>query len=251
MLDLQNNKMGRLFEGMLDLMFPPSCMLCDTLLPTNNRTGLCSQCRDSLWSVHPPFCRICGTPFEQGELSRVCKDCFESPPEFDMLRTPYAYLGSLRQAVIQFKFHRITRYAKPLGSLLAASAGLGVNWRDYDMAMPVPLHPERIRERGFNQSVILARIILQGSGVPIKFDVLHRVKSTIPQTGLTGTKRRENVRGAFGVSERALVAGRSILLVDDIVTTGSTINACAKALKKAGAKRVDAVAVARPVEFAE
>ncbi len=251
MIDLHGNKAARFADKLLDMVFPPTCMLCNEVLPAHNRTGLCVGCRESLWSVHPPFCRVCGRPFAEGEVSRVCRDCFEAPPDYNMLRVPYAYVSPLREALIHFKFHRVTRYSKALGHLLASATDLGVDWRDYDLALPVPLHAARIRRRGFNQALFLGRIILEGSGVPLRYDVLTRVKATIPQTGLSGSKRRENVRGAFSVADRALVAGRSILLIDDIVTTGSTLNACAKALKKSGAKRVDAVAVARPVYMSD
>ncbi len=251
MVDLHANTMERFAQALLDAVFPPACMLCDVVLPTGNRTGICRDCSGDLWPLHPPFCRVCGKPFEQGETSRACRDCIENPPNFDMLRAPYAYTGPLRDAIIRFKFRRVTRYARPLGYLLATAVGLGIDWRDYDLAMPAPLHNRRLKERGFNQSLLLAKRILRGSGVALEYNALRRVKPTAPQTGLSGPKRRENVRGAFAVANPSLIAGKSILLIDDIVTTGSTLNACAKALKKAGAKRVDAVAVARPVKFAE
>jgi len=248
-LDIPGQLATRWIDRALDAVFPASCVLCDNLLPPENHSGICDDCRDGLIPIHPPFCRVCGTPFQEGETSRACLDCQRNPPRFDMLRVPYGYGGPLRDALLKFKFRRVTRYARPLAGLLLSAAGLGIDWRDYDLAVPVPLHPARLRERGFNQALLLGRRALSGTGLRFRYDVLERIKPTAPQVGLSPPKRRENVRGAFKVRDKKEVAGKRILLIDDVVTTGATMSACAKALKRAGASGVDAAAVARPLRF--
>ncbi|MCZ7583003.1 MAG: ComF family protein [Deltaproteobacteria bacterium] len=236
-------------EFLLDAVFPPVCMLCETLLRPGRGGDVCAACRESLEAVRPPYCSRCGRPFEEGEPARLCGNCAVSEPDFDMLRAPYVYADPLRTALIRFKFRRVSRNTRPLAALLGAVAGLGVDWRDYDVAVPVPLHAARLRKRGFNQAQILARHLLQGTRLRLDAALLDRVRETVPQVGLSHAARRENVRGAFAVREGADIQGKKILLVDDIATTGATCSEAARVLKKAGAARVDAVTVARSLGF--
>ncbi|MCB9479815.1 MAG: ComF family protein [Deltaproteobacteria bacterium] len=233
-------------EAILDAILPPSCMLCAKLLPAGAAHGLCADCRDGLVDIHPPLCRRCGMPFLQGEITRECGDCSREKPAYDMLRAPYLYTGALRRAILQFKFERQTAYTRGLAGLLATVHGLGIDLDDYDLAMPVPLHRMRLRRRGYNQALLLGRRLLARVDLPLRHDVLARVKNTTPQPGLSMRQRRLNVKDAFQVLRPDAVVGRKVLLIDDIVTTGATMDACAKALKAAGAERVDGIAVARP-----
>lgn len=206
---------------------------------------MCRRCDDNLVRVHPPYCRVCGAPFAEGETPRPCSRCAIDPPVFDRARAPFVYRGELRDALLALKFRRSAHRAPGLADLMSAVAGMGIDWSDYDFAAPVPLHPARLRERGYNPAQWLAERLLRGTALTLRLDVLERVRRTRPQFGLTVAQRRENVSGALIVPDGVDAAGASVLLVDDILTTGATASACAAALKKAGAARVDVVTVAR------
>ncbi|MBZ0270824.1 ComF family protein [bacterium] len=235
----------RALRGVLDAVMPPVCAFCGRLAG-GGHASLCVECRAALRPVAPPFCRACGWPFEGGTGDRPCGECIVSPPAFDVARAAWRYEGPLREALIAFKFRRRVACAPPLASLLADALPLGLDPREYDFVCPVPLHPRRLRERGFNQSLLLARRLTAATGLPLRRDTLVRTRPTVPQVGLPRKARRENVRMAFEAA-RPIPEGARVLLVDDVITTGATVSACAAALKRAGASVVDAAAVARVI----
>jgi len=152
-------------------------------------------------------------------------------------------------AIHEFKYGAKSFLAKPLGLLLSSFAGRWLQAKEGLLLMPVPLHPRRLRERGFNQSLLLSREVARALNADLDFLSLKRIKYTKPQTGLGSEERSRNVARAFQVSRREAVKGRSIVLVDDVATTGSTLNECARALKKAGCREVFCLALARTSTF--
>jgi ComF family protein len=148
------------------------------------------------------------------------------------------YSGTLREAIILLKFQSIKRLSRPLGMLLA-----GLNLPPTDIIVPVPLSLQGLRERGFNQSLLVARHLSKASGIPLEAGVLYKKKDTLPQVGLTRSARLQNLRGAFGTRNK--INGKTVLLVDDVITTGATITECTKTLLKSGAGEVYAASLAR------
>ena len=220
-------------------------------------TGVCSVCWDGLAPWRGPICDRCGLPLASGqfgESTAQCGSCRRDAFDFDCARCLGAYRGLLRAAILQMKFQHRERLGIKLGKLLGdpclslfETAGDGA-W----VIVPVPLHRTRHRERGFNQAGLLAlglrRALARTGKVPlpaIDRQTLVKTRATPPQTGLSVAARRENVRGAFAVAIPERVRGRTAILVDDVMTTGATLSACALALKHAGARQVLGLTLAR------
>ncbi|MEN6360924.1 MAG: ComF family protein [Smithella sp.] len=169
----------------------------------------------------------------------------ENKPWFTSARAAVAYDGVILDAIHQFKYGRNITTGAALARLLSDFDFEDLEWGIFNAIVPVPLHIKRLRERGFNQSLILARALGKKHGVPIDFSLLKRSKLTLTQTGLDKNERGKNISGAFIASLPEKIQGRNLILVDDVYTTGATINECAKTLFQAGAKRVAAVTLAR------
>jgi ComF family protein len=207
---------------------------------------LCEGCSSSFIQITSPLCPVCGRPFASGtERDHVCEDCLRKRPFFEKARAPYLYEGSLLTAIHEFKYAEKTYLARPLGLLLSSFAKTWLHGHRKLLVMPVPLHPKRLRERGFNQSLLLADRVAETLDADLDFSSLKRIRYTKPQTGLGSKERKRNVRKAFGVSSREAVKGREVLLVDDVATTGSTLNECARTLKRAGCRQVFCLVLAR------
>ena len=239
----------------LDLVFPPFCPVCAERLGPARRDPLCGACWEGLERVSTPGCAVCGLSFvgfagssesrsgAEGDRG-TCGACRRHPPAFAYARAAAHYGDRARAALHAFKFGGRRALAAPLGDLLA-ELGPALPLPAVDLIVPVPLHPRRERERGFNQSWLLARRVAAAWRVTARVDALTRRVATAPQTALGADARRVNVAGAFRVRRPELVAGRHVLLVDDIMTNGATAGACARALREAGAATVGVVTVAR------
>ncbi len=240
-------------HALLDLAYPGRCGGCDRVATG----GLCAECRARLARVGRLGCLLCGEPARPGgRAASACPRC-QAGRAFDLARAPYLYEDPLRHALHGLKFSRRAGLAGPLADLLAeavaeALGGTGggglsdIPFREVDVVCPVPLHPLRERHRGFNQSEALARRVAETLGTPCEPRLLVRIRETRPQFGLHPAEREENVARAFGrlpVDEG--LSGKRVLVVDDIVTTGATVAACARALRAAGAERVWALGLAR------
>ncbi len=206
-------------------------------------------CPECLAGIEPlgaaGICARCGLPFETLEPLHgvsLCGLCRRGATDFDWARGYGAYQGDLRRLIHLLKYDGMEPLARPLASRLAA---LLAQAGPVEALLPVPLDRSRRRHRGFNQAELLARHLSRAAGVRLETRVLVRARRTEPQAGLTHHQRRDNVRGAFRVRRPELVAGRNIALVDDVITTGATAAACARALKQAGAARVVVLALAR------
>jgi ComF family protein len=234
----------------LDLIYPPRCHICQRFLSEKEGLALdlCNTCLSGLVKISSPLCPQCGTPFiSQVEEDHLCGECLKKRPYFDILAAPFRYEGVIMDAVHQLKYNGKMHIAKSAGGLLGpfARERFGET-RDF-LIMPVPLHPIRLRERGFNQSLVLARAVGAFLETRLDFTSLRRLKYTQPQTGLKRHEREKNVKGVFGIEGCTDLAGKSVLLMDDVATTGNTFNECAKVLKKAGCDRVYCLALARAV----
>jgi ComF family protein len=230
----------------IDFFFPPRCSFCgeprEGLIPA----GVCSACLGHFRRVAPPRCPRCGVGFasDVGE-DHLCSDCLGGNGHFTKARALAHYEGILPEIISRFKYRGDSRLAKPLGDLLADYEDPDFSFRDYRLVVPVPLHPRRLRRRGFNQSLLLARRISRRYSLPLNFTALRRIRATAPQTELSGAERQKNIRGAFAVFHEKTIAEKTILLIDDVFTTGATVEECAKVLLKAGARQVDVLTLAR------
>jgi len=238
----------------LDLVFPALCPVCDTTLGAGRRDPLCGTCWRAISRLGAPWCDRCGAAsiVTEAEPPRVapgltCALCASDPPQWDYVRSAALYEGPLRDAIHALKFSGRRALASPLGDLAAEQCAASLP-DTIDALIPVPLARTRERERGFNQAALLARRIGSHLDVPIRSSWLARIRSTRPQSELSATERRANVRDAFRASDR--VVGHHVLVVDDILTTGATLDACTRALRAAGARRVGVLTVARVVHTA-
>ena len=229
-----------LFDPFLSLLYPPRCLVCRTL----GESGLCAACLDGIAPVAAPTCPTCGHPLA---AEGICGNCSVRRPAFIRARSLGAYDGVLRAAIHQFKYRDRPQLAGPLGTRLAAFAraeAAALNDLRFDALLPVPMHAARRRTRGYNQSERLARVLATELGLPLFPDALVRTRSTRPQVGLTAEARLTNLSGAFDVRRPEAVAGKTLLLIDDVVTTGSSLYECTLALKAHGAKAVYALTLA-------
>ena len=231
-----------LLSSLFELLFPARCLGCNGQLASSRPPLLCRTCRNSLHAISPPFCTRCGIPLHSRE-NFLCLTCSDTPPAFDRARSLFVYQEPLRTLILQFKFSGSLTGLNTFG-ILAEQADVTALFHEPDLILPVPLHRKRLRWRGFNQSLVLAEVCFPAWKNRIRPDLLRRHRATIPQTRLNGADRCTNLTGAFSLRDPQKVRGKCILLVDDVFTTGSTLNECAKVLAEAGAAEIEAFTVA-------
>jgi ComF family protein len=218
----------------LDLFFPPWCIGC-------GREGqyICNACREKLPLISPPVCARCGRSLTE---QNTCPSCIEGPVTIDGIRAPFLFQGVIRKAIHELKYRNLKAIAPLLAGFL----------HDYllqypipgDVLVPVPIHPKRLRERGYNQSSLIARELGRRNGLPVIEDCLVRRINTPPQVRtISAVERRKNIAGAFTCSNDRL-EGKQVILVDDVSTSGATLNTCAEALKPSGAASVWGLTIA-------
>jgi ComF family protein len=229
-------------KAILDFFLPGFCLFCHSPLGPESASLACPQCLEEIALIPQPFCSCCGAPFRGAVgLEHLCQDCLTNPPPFSRARAVAFYDGLVLQAIHRLKYQRQLIYAKFLGQILAAAGALELV-NAADLLVPVPLHPRRLRRRGFNQAILLARTF---PDLPLGLEVLVRRRPTLPQLKLSPQERQINVKGAFAVPDPSAINGKSILLVDDVYTTGATVKECARALRRAGVAKVEILTVAR------
>ena len=229
-----------------DVIFPPRCLGCAEILPNLHLQTFCVSCREKIRFITGSHCPICGMAFfDSPAPDHLCGNCLEKNPSFGLARAVACYETLILDAIHQFKYGRDISTGSALAVFMAEFDFPDFNFTDYSIIIPVPLHIERLRERGFNQALILAKAIGKKYSIPVNFSLLKRTKSTLTQTGLDKSQREKNIRGAFTVTDNAQAKGKSIILIDDVYTTGATLNQCAKTLIKAGAGKVAALTLSR------
>jgi ComF family protein len=205
---------------------------------------LCQECFLRLEFIKTPYCSCCGRVFPGSGENHLCGDCLQPSWAFDKARSLFAY-----EEVVAGLIHKL-KYSGNMNGLatfrwLIEQSTVVHDLDTPDLIIPVPLHGQRLRKRGFNQALVLVRNLLPQEKDKIKYNILERSRNTPSQAGLSGVERRRNLKNAFVVTRPELVAGKKILIFDDVLTTGSTVNECAQVLKLAGCKRVEILTLCR------
>jgi ComF family protein len=231
-------------EAAVSLLYPPVCTICGG----NVQAGeyLCNGCEATAARIVAPFCQLCSEPFE-GSITNefTCANCAHREIYFDAAVSAYRGRGIVREIIHEFKYGRQIHLRHLVARWLhAALDDNRLRGRQFDIIVPVPLHPTRHRERGFNQATLLAASLSKHTSIPSK-PVLQRVRYTTTQTALDRSERMENLHNAFRLRKNGDVRGLRVLLIDDVLTTGSTLSECARVLKRAGALSVHAATAAR------
>ncbi len=235
--------MPSLVEAAQDLLFPPLCLGCQQPLAVSRPPLLCAACSGLLDLIRSPLCPCCGVPFTAG-ADHLCGDCLAGHFAFDLSRSLLLYRPPASDLIRSLKFGGDLSCLATWHALIARE-GLLEAFAEPDIVVPVPLHAQRLRQRGFNQAVVIANGCLPGWRKKIAVDVLVRHCPTQPQSELSGKERRANLKNVFALVDPDRVAGATVLLVDDVYTTGSTVNECSTTLRRAGAKRIEVLTLAR------
>jgi len=237
-----------ILTGIADIIFPPRCIACGELLERHDPLPFCPPCMAGIHFIGSPLCPRCGTPFPAAEgEDHLCGGCLITERPYAVARSVGRYEETLLMAIHRFKYRGKTGIGDLLSRIMADFADKTWDMTVFERILPVPLHRRRLRERGFNQAVILARGLSKRFNIPLDFTALRRDLFTPPQVGLDRKQRLANVRGAFTVAHPERIVGRRLLLVDDVYTTGSTLTECARVLIRAKAEAVAILTLARAV----
>jgi competence protein ComFC len=238
----------KILDGLLNVFYPDQCFICSVPIARRQDCGICSACWNKVLNLKivPPRCSSCGLPFQsfQDTSEFLCGSCILQMPPYSGARSFGYYTAELSNVIQEMKFHGRRDLVGHMAPLLTEIFFENWSREDFDLVVPVPLHPRRKRERGFNQSELLARSLAAQSGVPF-CDALMRIRPTIPQIGLSDAHRQENVRKAFRCRDAANMTDQRILLIDDVMTTGATVSSAAQAMLEEGAMRISILTVAR------
>lgn len=227
----------RIYSSFLDLIFPGKCLACGEPSPFLPHRPFCAECWGKIAPYSGPACEICGEPFTS-EHGINCSNCLKDPPHFTKAYSFGLYGGILEEAIKTFKFGKQKTLAHPLSEILCSIKDLP----EVDAVLAVPLTKKALLERGFNQSLLLAKEFSRLKRIPLFPHVLTKIKDTNPQAMMNRKERIKNLRGAFSAQG---VQGKRIMLVDDVMTTGATMRECSRALIKAGASQVFTITLAR------
>lgn len=242
------SQMRNWFNAGLGLVYPEICQLCRRQRAGPGEGFVCSLCWTQVHFIRPPFCQRCGLPFD-GALTATfeCSNCRELEFHFRFARAAVIAKTAVREAIHRFKYSRALWFENFLCGLLIREARPVLNRQDWDFIVPVPLHPLKKREREFNQAEILAERLAGETRIRLNRKILRRIIPTMTQTLLSRENRATNMKGAFDVPADVRLKGKRIIVLDDIFTTGATTNACARALREAGATDVCVWTVARGI----
>lgn len=243
------NRLLGWYRQAVRFILPVECLSCHRNLGADPIPFFCSDCWETIRPFPQPSCARCDQPFISAAAishspEHLCQSCQERLPAFERAWTLYPYLSPLQEAICAFKYRGKSRLATPLAHLMLQALPLAL---DIDLIVPVPLHPSRLRAREFNQSLLLADRIGRHLAKPVLATNLVRALATDPQTTLSRQERLRNLRQAFAIRNPERLVDRRLLLIDDVYTTGTTLNECAKALRKVGSGPVYALTLARTV----
>ena len=238
--------MNGVLRDCLNLLYPPVCQLCHDQRAEARDGFVCAKCWSHVRFIRAPFCERCGLPFA-GDLTTVfvCTNCNDLKLHFTSARSAVVARTVVLEAIHRFKYSRALWFENFLAGLLIREAAPVLAKGNWHGIVPVPLHPVKLREREFNQAALLAAQLARATKIPLNEKILRRVHPTATQTLLTRDERAANMKNAFIVRKGTRLAGKRIVLLDDVFTTGATTNACAKALQVAGAAEVCVWTVAR------
>ena len=238
----------KVLEFLINLILPPRCIKCGEVL--SERNGLCPKCFAKIDFISEPYCYCCGHPFNESTnvkfaAKQICGNCLkEKKPLFKMQRSAFVYDENSKDLIIDFKFHDKTSSAEVLANMLFV-AGKDIWNENPDYLIPVPLHKKRLLKRRYNQSALLCKFLSLKTMVPSDYFSLERVINTVPQVSLSGAKRKNNLKKAFALKNPEKFKNKSVVLVDDVKTTCSTLKECAFILKKAGVKNIYSLTLAQ------
>ncbi|MCF8057192.1 MAG: ComF family protein [Desulfocapsa sp.] len=233
----------RWLKGVWDLLFPPSCFVCSAFLSDGAR-GICSDCLQDAPLIISPLCPVCGRGMSDSAVGdHLCGSCLRKKPPYSSVRGIVHYQEPVAPLLHSLKYQGDTSVLPALQAIV--TLGLPETPSEEDRIIPVPLHIHRLRQRGFNQALLLAQLFFPERKNCILRDTLQRIRHTVPQTGLDGAARRKNMSKAFRVCDPGEVRGRKIILVDDVYTTGTTVSECSRVLLTAGAGEVSVLTLAR------
>ena len=238
---LKNNQLLNI-DILKHAIFKQKCLLCAS--PQSNKHGLCNPCLNELpW--HPASsCQQCGL----SSSGQLCGSCISSPPDFDATHAVFLYQYPIDKMMQRYKYGNMLNISHTFGQLLAEKSPLGsLNTSSVDLIIPMPMHPTRLKERGFNQALEIAKILTKNCKAKLDYKSVERQTLTPPQASLPLKERVKNIKGAFKVNAEIIdkLAGKRIAIVDDVMTTGASLNELAKTLKKAGASHVECWVIAR------
>jgi ComF family protein len=236
-------------DALSSVLFPAPCRICGAILTNASLIPICRPCLDGFLPVPHPMCQCCGRPFVSqvaaDAIQPLCRLCRQNFFAFQRARSFGIYDDALSSAVVLLKYEGVKRLGEWFAARLAEMVERDPNSWQADLVVPVPLHPDRLRERGYNQAEMIARPLAKRLGLKFGSYLLVRTRPRPPQLVLSRTERWTSVRGAYATREGAAVDNLRVLLLDDVLTTGATLDSCSRALKKAGAKAVLALTVAR------
>ena len=229
-----------MYKKVLDIIYPVKCPFCGKIVSAGleKRTahnGICSKCREKIIYIGEPRCKKCGKPI-RSEESEYCYDCTGKKHIFEEGRNLWVHKEPVNQAIYAFRYQNLRIYGKTFGAELEEHYGNYLRRKEVDLIVPIPLHRKRRRRRGYNQAQILAKELSVHANIPMDASLMKRIRETRPQKKLDDKESRKNIRGAFAATHP--VEGRRIVLVDDIYTTGSTLDEAAKVIYRAGAEKV-------------
>lgn len=226
-------------KELTDIVFPPACPVCGGVLgfEKGRRRQICPDCDDRLEYIGEPRCMKCGKPLKKTDTQQFCYDCTVKRHFYERGVAVFAYTDGIKQSIYQFKYHDKREYASFYGRQAARQCGALIRKWDIDLVLPVPMYAAKQRKRGYNQAELIARELSKNLNLICASEILVRIRKTTPMKELNDEERRKNVERAFLVKEN-VVKYKKILLVDDIYTTGATIDSCAKVLYEKGAQKV-------------
>lgn len=238
--------LAQLGANLMHILFPPRCSGCGDPIHLHKDQNFCPPCAARVAYITSPLCPLCGVGMSRdgGDEDRFCRSCLRHRPVFDSARSLVYYRDPVRTLLHQLKFKADTRSITGLRSVIDK----GGDWyrkEEYDLIIPVPLFPTRLKKRGLNQALVLARLFFSKDSVKIESSALIKAENTPAQSELNGIDRRKNLAGTIRVRPDAGLAGKRICLVDDIFTTGTTVSECSLVLKENGARIVEVVTFAR------